>query len=504
MWFRPRLSRWIGIFLAALASGVGPDRPTRAEAPASTRPLNIVVIVIDDLGWRDLGCYGSDLYETPHVDRLARQGMRFTNAYSACTVCSPSRAALLTGKYPARLHVTDWIPGHERPDARLKIPEWSKRLALEETTLAELLAPAGYTSGHVGKWHLGPRGFWPTEQGFAVNIAGCDLGQPPSYYWPYTRGGRRLPTLDPTPATEGQYLTDLLADEAVTLIQRWKSRPFFLYLATYQVHTPLEPKETYVGRYAPRIRPGMQHTNPRYAAMVQSMDELVGKVLDALEALGLAQNTVVFFTSDNGGLSHLYGVKRGPTDNSPLRLGKGSSYEGGVRVPLIVRWPGVTPAGSVCHEPVMGIDIFPTVAEAVGRPPIHPASQTTPQGKDSPTPPSVPRAEPGDGRVDGVSLVPVLRDPTARLAREALFWHYPHYHPGGATPYGAVRAGAWKLIEFYEDMHVELYNLADDVGEQHNLAGARPEIAAALRDRLHRWRQEVGAQMPTPRAAAGK
>lgn len=447
-----------------------------AGARGPHRPPNIVLVVIDDLGWRDLGCYGSDLYETPHVDRLARQGMRFTQAYSACTVCSPSRAAVLTGKYPARLRVTDWIPGHERPDAKLRIPDWTKRLELKETTLAELLTPAGYACGHVGKWHLGPEGFWPTQQGFAVNIAGCDLGHPPSYHWPYSRAGRRIPTLDLTPATEGQYLSDRLADEAVSLVRQWKSQPFFLYLATYQVHTPLEPKKEYVAKYAQRIRDGMQHTNPRYAAMVQSMDEVVGKVLDALDSNGLAQNTIVLFTSDNGGLSHLNGVKRGPTDNSPLRLGKGSSYEGGVRVPLIVRWPGVTTPGSVCHEPVMGIDIFPTVAEALGLTTL-----------------------PGPGPIDGLSLVPVLRDPKARLPREALFWHYPHYHPGGATPYGAVRSGPWKLIEFYEDMRVELYNLEHDIGEQHDLAASQPALTRSLRDKLHRWRKEVGAQMPSVR-----
>lgn len=504
------LRLWGWVIVGTLVAGVSLESlAADTEVPRSERPPNIVLIVIDDLGWRDLGCYGSDLYETPHVDRLAREGMRFTNAYSACTVCSPSRAALLTGKYPARLRVTDWIPGHERPDAKLKIPDWTQRLELSETTLAELLASAGYICGHVGKWHLGPQGFWPTEQGFAVNIGGCDLGAPPSYYWPYTRASRRLPTLELTPATQGQYLTDRLAEETAALIRQWKARPFFLYLATYQVHMPLEPKKTYVAKYAQRVRPGMRHTNPRYAAMVQSMDEFVGKVLDALDRTSLAGNTIVFFTSDNGGLSHLNGVKRGPTDNWPLRLGKGSSYEGGVRVPLIVRWPGRTPPGTVCHAPVMGIDLFPTVAEiighpvasatgsagqrsaALGRPESGTSADAAPQGAGN--------AKPAFGPVDGISLVPLLRKPKARLPRDALFWHYPHYHPGGATPYGAVRAGPWKLIEFYEDMRVELYNLDDDLGEQHDRAPSRPDLVTALRDQLHRWRQNVGAQMPTAR-----
>jgi len=437
---------------------------------------NIVLILVDDLGWTDVGCFGSDLYRTPNVDRLAREGLRFTNAYSACTVCSPTRAALMTGKYPARLHLTDWIPGHDRPYARLRIPDWTKLLPLEEVTLAEALHAAGYATAHVGKWHLGPQGFWPTDQGFDVNVAGCDWGAPPSYYWPYRAGQREIANLPLTPGTQGQYLTDRLADEAVRVVRNLHQQPFFLYLAPYQVHMPKQPKREYVPAYEARVRPGMKHTDASYAAMVQSMDELVGRVLRALDETGVADRTLVIFTGDNGGLSHLFGVHRGPTDNAPLRAGKGSAYEGGVRVPLVVRWPGRVRPGGVCREPVSTVDFYPTALAAAG----------------------VPGAARHNAQVDGRSLVPVLERPTAPLGRQAIYWHYPHYHPGGATPYGAVRAGDWKLIEFYEDMHVELYNLADDIGESRNLAAAQPQITDRLRNRLHAWRQSVGAPMPTP------
>ena len=459
-------------------------------AGAATPPdqkLNVVFILIDDLGWTDVGCFGSDLYETPHVDRLAREGIRFTNAYSACTVCSPTRAAVMTGRYPARLHVTDWIAGHDRPYAKLRIPDWTKHLPLEEVTVAEALKPAGYATGHVGKWHLGNRGYWPTDQGFDVNVAGYEAGQPPSYYWPYQRGGRGIPTLELTPETEGWHLGDRLAEEAAKLIRAHRDRPFFLYLPTYEVHMPIEPKKEYVPKFEARVKPGMKHTNPRYAALVHGMDAIVGKVLRTLDEVGIADRTVVFFTGDNGGLSHINGVKQGPTDNWPLRAGKGSAYEGGVRVPLVVRWPGVVRPGTVCQEPVLSIDYFPTVLELTGG-----------QGRAKPKAESDAQSK---AEVDGRSIVPLLKNPQATLARDAIYWHYPHYHPGGATPYGAVRAGDWKLVEFYEDMHVELYNLREDAGEKNDMAAKMPEKAGQLRDRLHAWRTAVGAQMPTPNPA---
>jgi len=424
-------------------------------APAVEKP-NFVVILIDDLGWSDLGCAGSDFYETPNVDRLAREGMKFTQAYSACTVCSPTRASLLTGKYPARLRITDWIPGHKRPKAKLRVPDWTMHLPHEEVTLAEALRDAGYATAAVGKWHLGGKEFFPEKQGFALNRGGCDRGQPPSYYSPY-----RIPTLEDGP--KGEHLTDREAEEAVSFIEANKDRPFFLYLPHHAVHNPLQPKKELVEKYEKKA-PGREHKKASYAAMIEGADQSVGRILAKLDALKIADRTAVFFTSDNGGLLS-------NTSNKPLRAGKGSAYDGGVRVPWIVRWPGTVKAGSVCDVPVITPDVFPTLLEFAGAK--------------------------SDAKVDGVSLVPLLRQSGA-LAREAIYWHYPHYHGGGATPYGAVRQGDWRLVEFFEDGRRELYNLKEDVGEARDLAAALPDKARALLTLLADWRASVAAQMPTP------
>jgi arylsulfatase A len=434
----------------------------RAGAQAGG-PLNFVFVFIDDMGWTDLGCFGSDLYQTPNIDRLASEGVKFTDAYSACTVCSPTRASVMTGKYPARLHITDWIHGHRRPWAKLAIPQWQEYLPLEEVTIAEALKPAGYATCHVGKWHLGTEEYWPDKQGFDLNIGGCHRGQPPSYFSPY-----KIESLEDGP--EGEYLTDREAAEACRFMEEHADQPFLLYLPHYAVHTPLQGKKDVVERYQGLVKPDLRHKNATYAAMVQSVDDCVGKLTAKLDELGIADRTVVFFTSDNGGLlGHA-------TDNSPLRAGKGSSYEGGVRVPLIVKWPGVTPAGAECAEPVISNDFYPTILEMAGV-----------------------QGDPGhNSNVDGESLVPLLRQPGGRLDRDALYWHYPHYHPGGATPYGAVRARDWKLLEFYEDMHTELYHLAEDIGEKTDLAQASPQEADEFREQLQAWREAVGAQMPTP------
>jgi arylsulfatase A len=388
--------------------------------------------------------------------------MRFTDGYSACTVCSPTRAAVLTGKYPARLHVTDWVPGHPRPNAKLAAPLWTQYLPREEVTVAEALKQAGYVTCHIGKWHLGnQQQGWPDKHGFDHNVGGYERGQPPSYFSPY-----KIPTLKDGP--NGEYLTDREAAEAERFLAANKDKPFFLYLPHYAVHTPLQAKKELVAKYQERIKRDMRHTNATYAAMIASLDEAVGRVLAKLADLSLAERTIIFFTSDNGGLLR-------STSNVPLRAGKGSAYEGGVRVPLIVKWSGVTAPSSVCHEPVISVDYYPTILQMAG----------------------VKGDSKHNGGVDGESIVPLLKDAAARLQRDALYWHYPHYHPGGATPYGAVRARDWKLVEFYEDMHVELYNLKDDVGEKNDLAKQMPDKAAELRDRLHAWRKAVGAQMPT-------
>jgi arylsulfatase A-like enzyme len=437
-----------------------------------SRPPNIVFLLADDLGWNGLGCYGSDLHPTPHLNRLARRGIRFTDAYSACTVCSPTRAAVLTGKYPARLHLTDWIPGQNRPQARLKIPDWTMHLEHREVTVAEALGRGGYATAHIGKWHLGGDEYFPETQGFDVNIGGTAAGSP--------RGGYFLPNgIDLLDAKKGDYLTDRLTDEALRLMTDWKSKSFFIYLAYYTVHTPIQGKPELVDVYRSQLErapnpPSSVHTNPTYAAMVHSLDNSVGRIVAKLKELGLADNTVVIFTSDNGGLSHRMGKPTAITRNDPLRRGKGSAYEGGVRVPLIVAGQGVN-QGRECGQPVTSVDFYRTILELTGTP-----------------------GEAAHNRhVDGLSLVPLLGNATAKLDRDAIFWHYPHYHAGGGSPYGAVRDGDWKLIEFYEDRHVELYNLADDIGEQCNLVAYRPDLADTLRDRLQAWRADVGAQMPT-------
>ena len=447
---------------------------TVANEPAVKTP-NIIFVLIDDMGWTDLGCFGSKFYETPNIDRLCAQGMKFTDAYAACTVCSPTRAAVMTGKYPARLHITDWIAGHERPFARLRIPDWQKHLPLEEKTIAEQLKARGYSTACIGKWHLGDEEFFPEKQGFDFNFGGCAVGAPRSYFPPYG-----VPAIkDEHP---GQMLSDRLTDETLKFIESNKERPFFIYLAHYAVHTPIGGKPEVIEKYKKKDAAGLKQNNPVYAALVESVDDSIGRVMARLAELKLDQNTVIFFTSDNGGL---YGTVRngvwnkGPTDNSPLRWGKGSAYEGGVRVPLIVKWPGVTQAGSVCATPVISVDHFPTMTAMAGA-----------------------DASPA---VDGESLVSLLKG-NGPLKRDAIYWHYPHYHPGSATPYSAVRAGDWRLIEFFEDNHIELYNLKDDVGEQRDLASKMPEKAAELRKKLQAWRESVGAQLPTvnPNADANK
>jgi arylsulfatase A len=434
---------------------------TRSATAASAPPPNIILILADDLGWTDLACYGSDFYETPHIDQLAREGMKFTQAYSACTVCSPTRASILTGKYPARLHVTDWIPGLPPENPKLLVPDWTKYLSLEEVSIARRFKSAGYATASIGKWHLGDKEYFPEKHGFDINIAGSQAAAPTSYFAPY-----KIATLPDGPA--GEYLTDRLGGEAVRFIEQQKDKPFFLYVAHFAVHMPVQGKKALLQKYRAKLRPGLTHTNAVYAAMLESLDDTVGHIRRKLDELNLASRTAIIFASDNGA--------RVPTSsNLPLRVGKGSCYEGGTRVPLIVHWPQVTKPASVCDSPVISMDLFPTLLEIAG------LEKTNRSG------------------VDGLSLVPLLRQ-SGELQRDALFWHYPHYQHyqlGGTTPYGAIRAGDFKLIEFFGDMRVELYNLREDIGEQRNLAAQMPGKVDELRARLHEWRKEVGAQMPS-------
>ena len=437
-------------------------------APAAT-PTNVIVILVDDMGQTDLSCYGSKFYETPHIDQLAKDGVRFANGYSACTVCSPTRAALLTGKYPARLHLTDWITGHDRPKAKLKIPDWRKFLPFEEITLAEQFKAAGYTTASIGKWHLTPalkegdEAYYPEKHGFDLNVGGYAKGQPPSYHAPY-----KIPTLAEGP--DGEFLTDREAAEAVKFIEANKEKPFFLFLPHYAVHTPLGGKPEVIAKYQAKAakQPAVKQKNATYAALVESVDDSLGTIRAALKRLKLDENTVIVFTSDNGGLIMRNDMA---TDNSPFRVGKGSAYEGGVRVPLIIHAPGMTKAGIVENTPATTIDIYPTVLELAGVKPLQ-------------------------SLVDGISLTPLLKT-GAKPDRTEIFWHYPHYHPGGATPYSAVRSGEFRLVHFYEDGHDELYDLANDVGETKDLAASEPKLAKTLRTRLDAWLKSVDAQLPT-------
>jgi arylsulfatase A len=432
---------------------------------AEAKHPNIVFILIDDLGWAAVGCFGSKYHQTPNIDKLAAQGMRFTDAYAACAVCSPTRASIMTGKYPARLHLTDWIPGEgDALTHALRIPEWRKFLPLEEVTIAEALKPAGYVCASIGKWHLGAPKYYPQHQGFDLNVAGGDIGHPASYFWPYEGKTHTVPGLK-TGGSAGEYLTDRLTDAAERFIEQNKDRPFFLYFPHYAVHRPLQAKPVIAAKYEAKPPHGGQ-TNAVYAAMIESVDDSVGRILRKLEALGIADKTVVVFMSDNGGLWPQ------STSNAPLRAGKGYPYEGGIREPLLIKWPGTAKPGTTCSVPVSSIDFFPTLTEIAGA--------------------ELP------GTVDGRSLVPLLKQ-AGPLEREALFWHYPHYWSNSRVqPYGVVRAGGWKLVEFYEDMRAELYNLKEDLGETHDLAKEKPEKAGELRTLLHNWRQSVNAQMPTP------
>ncbi|UCF14283.1 MAG: sulfatase [Phycisphaerales bacterium] len=442
---------------------------------------NFVFILVDDLGWADVRCYGGDLHETPNIDRLARQGMRFTDAYAAAPVCSPTRASIMTGKYPARLHMTIWYESSANPPRGRKLipPITQGNLPHDEVTIAEVLKKAGYFTAHVGKWHLGDAAHYPQTQGFDVNIGGTFWGAPYTFFYPYSGSGTRwdgefryVPHLEF--GDEGEYLTDRLTDEALRVIENAKDKPFFLNLCYHTVHTPIEGKPELIDHYRKKLKPGMHHRNCEYAAMVHSLDENVGRVLGRIDELGIADRTIVVFFSDNGGYINKYeGIT--VTDNYPLRSGKGSLYEGGTRAPLILRWPGVTKAGSVCEQPVSSIDFYPTMLDMAGL-----------EGDSK-----------HNADVDGISLAPLLKNPQVTLKRRALYWHYPHYYPT-TSPVSSIRMGDWKLLEYLEDGRLELYDLSKDIGEKNNLASKMPQKAKQLRENLHEWRRSVEAQMPTP------
>ncbi len=474
----------LALLLGLGAWCTGPRIASAAQGRPEQKPLpNVVLFLIDDLGWTDLGCYGSRYYETPNIDRLAGAGMRFTDAYAACCVCSPTRAAILTGKYPGRLHITAAIPidGHLRlpKPPPLVPPAYCKNLPLAELTLAEAFSEAGYACGFVGKWHVcWEKEYFPQHQGFDVNIGGNGMGNPGNYFHPYNGRWRMTPkhpwvkwrTLEG--GWPGEYLTDRLTDESIRFIKdcHAKRQPFLLFLSHYAVHTPLQAKKELIDNYARKPKTA-EHGNAKYAAMIHSVDQSVGRVMQTLAEMDVADRTIVLFTSDNGGLERV-------SSQRPLRAGKATMYEGGHRVPLIVRAPGVR-AGSLCREAVTSTDLYPTLLEMTGLPPRP------------------------EQHLDGLSLVPLLEE-KGSIKRDAIYWHFPHYVgtgvPSAATPSSAVRAGDWKLIEFFEDDRLELYNLKQDLSETRNLAAEMPEKAAELRKRLADWRRAAGVQMPKRRA----
>ena len=477
---RPALSRRI----ATLAAACGPGAMIRpimmaatcvsllAAAPPAAGPPrpNVVLILADDLGYMDIGANNpKTFYETPNIDGLAARGMRFTAGYAACPVCSPTRASIMTGKYPPRTGVTDFIGGKQA--GKLRPAPNRDHLALEEVTIAERLRSEGYATFFAGKWHLGTGGYSPDAQGFGPGLVGS--GQ---FYYPPGEGATPSPGDDPK-------TTDRIADEAVRFIEAHQDRPFFAYLPFLAVHTPIRARQDLVAKYerkrasAPPDAWGRERerqvrlvqNHAVYAAMLEQMDSAIGRVLAALDLAGLAERTAIVFTSDNGGLSTSEGH---PTSNLPLRAGKGWPYEGGIHTAWIVRAPGVTKPGSVCETPVVTTDLYPTLLDLTGLP-----------------------LDPMQHR-DGVSLMPLLKG--GELERGPLFWHYPHYGNQGGAPCGAVRAGDWKLIEWYEDGRLELFNVHADLGETHDLAAEDPARVGDLRARLAAWRDDVGAIMPTP------
>jgi arylsulfatase A-like enzyme len=458
-----------------------------------SRPPNFLFILIDDLGWTDLGSYGSPFYETPHLDEFANTAMRFTEAYAACPVCSPTRASIMTGKYPARMNTTDWfgapqpdnVDNHWTRNKPLLPAVYQDHMSLDEITIAEVLRENGYSTFFAGKWHLGGEGYYPEDQGFDINIGGWEKGGPwggGKYFSPY--GNPKL-----ADGPDGEHLPARLASETMNFITASKDEPFFAYLSFYSVHTPLMGRQDLIQKYKGKAA-SLEFSGERfipinnnqwrqvqdhavYAAMIEAMDIAVGKVLRTLDSLGIADNTIVFFMSDNGGLSTSEGH---PTTNLPLKAGKGWLYEGGIREPMMIRWPGVAKPNSTCDFPVTSTDFYPTILEMAGIP-LMP-----------------------EQHIDGTSMTPLLRG-KEKIDREAIYWHYPHYGNQGGSPGSAIRDGNYKLIEYFEDGHLELYDIENDIGETNNLIDIHPEIAKSMHEKLEQWRKDVDAKYPSPNPA---
>lgn len=441
-----------------------------SEGDAAEHQPNIVLIFIDDMGWKDIGCYGNEFVETPRIDSLATEGVRFTDFYAAGAVCSPTRCALQSGQNQARIGITDFISGHWRPFERVITPRPTMALPLDTVTVAEALKTTGYTTGYVGKWHLGSAAqFQPDRQGYDYSAV---IGGP---HLPGRYRVQGRPDLKPR---AGQYRTDFEADVCIDFIQSNKSKPFFLMLSPYAVHIPLAAMSDKVEKYRKKAAASNRELpHPVYAAMIEHCDEMVGRIVDAVEAAGLTEDTMIIFTSDNGGLYRRYDYREHADDNvaslAPLKGEKGTLYEGGVRVPLIVKYPPLTKPESVCAEPAISYDFYPTFVDLAGG--TLPRNQT----------------------IDGLSLKPLLTQPTTRLEREALHWHYPHYHHD--RPASSIREREWKLIEYLDGTgDVELYHLAEDIGETKNLAGEKKGRVANLKQQLQSWRVSALARMPIP------
>lgn len=433
--------------------------PFLARGQAARRPLNFVFILIDDYGWADTGYNGSTFYETPHLDRLARSGMIFTNGYSASPVCTPTRAAIMTGKYPARLGLTSHAQGaHRLPYSKVLPPQFPLALPLAEKTIAESFQEKGYRTAAIGKWHLGGPGFLPGDQGFHVSHGGDIAGSTSSFFYP------KWQSKIPLAGQDGDYLTDRLTTLAVNFIEENRQQPFFLYLPHFAVHTPIEGKPHLVEKYNRKSNPTHPQNYGEYAAMIESVDDSVGRLMETLERLQLTENTVVVFTADNGGVASREWRNRPVTSNLPLRSGKGHLYEGGIRVPLCVRWPGLTKPGTRSDQPVYAVDYAATLAGMRG--------------------------------TDGLDFRPALSG--RPLPERDLFWHYPHYSPQLGRPSAALRRGPLKIIRFFEDQRQELYDLSTDLGEQNDLSTQKPQLLQAMSRRLDRMLLHSRAQLPQP------
>lgn len=471
-----------GILIIGFLTGIPFLTSCKTDPTVNSKKPNIIFIVVDDLGWSDLSCYGADLHETPNIDKLANESLIFTNSYAAAPVCSPTRASIMTGKYPARLQFTIWSEAAsvaERKNQEIYKflpPQTIENLPFEEVTLAEKLKENGYLTAHIGKWHIGDLVHFPETQGFDFSIAASQRGAPPTFFYPYKGQAfgefRFVGNLGSDVKgkyftdRESEYLTDRLTDEALKIIEDAGTRPFYLNLCYYSVHTPIEAKEQDVSYFKSKLSSNFNHQNETYAAMVKTVDDNIGRLLKKVQELGISENTIIILISDNGGYINKY-KNTSVTSNFPLRSGKGSLYEGGIRIPTIISFPNNSMKGKVIDSPISTIDFFPTIMEMIGV-------------TDFP-------------EMDGESFLSLMQgQQDESFQNRSIYWHYPHYYPT-TTPVSAIRQGDWKMLEYLEDGHIELYNLNSDLGETKNLIDINPDKAGELLEKLHNWKEETNA-----------